>query len=316
MKHWTKLGRVYCPSGSLWWANSHSTFPVAQLAGGGEFLRIYFTSLDKDMRGRGGYIDVDVNDPTRIISDPSEPVLDLGGPGEFDESGANPFTVVEFNGRSMMFYQGWQRLQRAPFALFTGLATAGIGDTEFRRVRHTPVLDRIETERFIRGAPFAMVDGGRIRMWYVTSDRWQERDGQLYYRIAIRCAVSDDGISWETEPCTGLDPASDDEYAIGRPSVLVEDGIYRMWYSIRSFTQPYRIGYAESADGLAWTRKDEAAGIERSPEGWDSEMICYPNVIKVGSRVLMFYNGNGHGRSGIGCAELVTPAGAPTSSAR
>ena len=50
------------------------------------------------------------------------------------------------------------------------------------------------------------------------------------------------------------------------------------------------------------TRLDHAAGIARSDEGWDSEMICFPNVIRVGGALLMFYNGNRHGASGFGCA--------------
>jgi hypothetical protein len=78
-----------------------------------------------------------------------------------------------------------------------------------------------------------------------------------------------------------------------------------MWYSIRSFAEPYRVGYAESVDGLRWVRMDSEAGIARSNDGWDSEMICYPAVIKVGPRTLMFYNGNGHGASGFGAAEMI-----------
>ena len=77
-----------------------------------------------------------------------------------------------------------------------------------------------------------------------------------------------------------------------------------MWYSIRSRSAPYRIGYAESADGLAWTRKDDAVGIARSESGWDGEMVCYPAVIDVNGRRLMFYNGNRHGATGFGCAVL------------
>jgi hypothetical protein len=77
-----------------------------------------------------------------------------------------------------------------------------------------------------------------------------------------------------------------------------------MWYSIRSHSRPYRIGYAESADGLCWERRDHEAGIEASASGWDSEMICYAAVIDVNGRRLLFYNGNRHGATGFGVAEL------------
>lgn len=302
---WRKLGLVYVPSGELWWARSNATFPVAEVISK-SIIRVYFTSLDEKQRGRGGYVDVDTDDPTRIIDAPIEPVIDIGEPGDFDDAGANPFSVVTFDGRKLMYYQGWQILAHTPFALFTGLAVAKPGkDTPFRKSSHVPVLERIENERHIRGAPFVMPESGGLTMWYVASNRWQERDGQLYYEIGVRRAVSRDGVVWQVQRCTGLDPERPDEYAIGRPSVWKDRDLYRMCYSVRSFNKPYAIGYAESRNGSDWTRKDEEMDLHRSPSGWDSEMVCYPYVVNSGSRVLMFYNGNRHGRSGFGCAELV-----------
>ena len=86
------------------------------------------------------------------------------------------------------------------------------------------------------------------------------------------------------------------------PACLKEDGIYKMWYSYRG--QSYRIGYAESADGIRWERKDDLVGLDVSTSGWDSEMIEYPFVFDHGSRRYMLYNGNGFGRSGLGLAVL------------
>ena len=77
-----------------------------------------------------------------------------------------------------------------------------------------------------------------------------------------------------------------------------------MWYSIRSNAQPYRIGYAESRDGISWTRIDSDVDVvHRSASGWDSEMVCYPYVVETGGKRLLFYNGNRHGASGFGVAQ-------------
>ena len=62
------------------------------------------------------------------------------------------------------------------------------------------------------------------------------------------------------------------------------------------------MGYAESQDGLKWTRMDDRAGIDVSSQGWDSTMVCYPNIVSVDGVPHMFYNGNGHGTSGFGYA--------------
>jgi hypothetical protein len=120
----------------------------------------------------------------------------------------------------------------------------------------------------------------------------------------IRHATSEDGISWRTHPEVCLEPDLPDEYAVGRPSVIRDKDGYRMWYSIRSFRRLYAIGYAESEDGIHWRRDDAAAGIEKSTEGWDSEMICYPFVVDINGERIMFYNGNGRGITGFGYAVL------------
>ena len=73
-----------------------------------------------------------------------------------------------------------------------------------------------------------------------------------------------------------------------------------MWYSYRG--EKYRIGYAESEDGIVWTRKDNESGIGVSSEGWDSEMIDYPVVFKHKDDVYMLYCGNGYGKTGFGLA--------------
>ena len=82
-----------------------------------------------------------------------------------------------------------------------------------------------------------------------------------------------------------------------------------MWYARRNIIgyrenrkHSYRIGYAESPDGINWTRMDELAGINPSQSGWDSDMIATPNVVQNDTRSFLFYNGNGFGQSGIGVA--------------
>jgi predicted GH43/DUF377 family glycosyl hydrolase len=266
----------------------------------GDVLRVYFAALDDEKIGRTGYVDLDAANPNAILREAEEPVLEIGEIGSFDDSGVNPFSIVTDGLRRHLYYQGWQRTERAPYLIFTGLATdEGRG---FEKHARTPVLDRTDDDPFLRGAPFVLKEGDAFRMWYVSCRRWVRNEHGLHYDVVIRHATSPDGVDWsaDAEPC--LVPEAE-EYAVGRPSVLHEDGAYRMWYSIRSFDEPYRIGYAESDDGVSWTRRDSEAGIERSREGWDSEMICYPYVLRVGKRLLMFYNGNRHGVTGFGYAE-------------
>ena len=75
-----------------------------------------------------------------------------------------------------------------------------------------------------------------------------------------------------------------------------------MWYSYKG--ADYRIGYAESADGLTWKRLDENVTFAPSPLTFDSKMQEYPVILSYQSRQFMLYNGNDYGKHGIGFAEL------------
>ena len=137
-------------------------------------------------------------------------------------------------------------------------------------------------------------------MWYVSGTGWSVERGQPRHAYHIKYAESPDGIRWTRTGTVCIDYASPAEYAISRPTVIHDGTIYRMWFSARG--EAYALGYAESRDGISWERDDRRAGLERSPDGWDSDMIAYPFVFTRGTTLSMLYNGNGYGRSGFGYA--------------
>jgi predicted GH43/DUF377 family glycosyl hydrolase len=300
---WRKGGLIYVPDGSRWWARSGAQLPTATLVSP-EVLRVYYVSKDSDGFGRIGSVDLDARDPRKILEVHPEPVLDLGELGAFDDSGVCPSTVVEVNGKRYLYYQGFQRSQRVPYLTFTGLAISEAGSDHFQKISRVPITDRTDEEPFIRSTCSILRNGDLWKMWYVSTVKWTRDENGLHYICVIRYATSADGISWKTHPQICLEPDLGDEYAVGRPSVIYEDSLYKMWYSIRSFRQFYTIGYAESADGIRWQRNDAAAGIAKSADGWDSEMICYPFIVDTNNERLMFYNGNGRGVTGFGYAIL------------
>ena len=96
------------------------------------------------------------------------------------------------------------------------------------------------------------------------------------------------------------DFANDSENALARPYVIYEDGVWKMWFAHKS--KMYRLGYAESEDGVNWERRDEFAVLDVSNSGWDSEMVEYAAVVNYKGQHFMFYNGNNYGYDGIGLA--------------
>ncbi len=300
---WRKLGLVYRPPGDRPWARGYAHLPTPFEVEPG-LIRVYFAALDEHKYGRVGFVDVPTSDPTRVLRESPDPALDLGELGCFDDCGAVPSCVADVGGKPSLYYIGFQRAERVPYMLFTGLAAGDSALERWERRSRVPVLDRTDREPFSRSAPWVRREGNGYRVWYWSCLRWQPTGGAPHYVNALMHARSSDGIAWEpdAEPC--LMPNEPDEYALGRPSVVRDGDTYRMWFSARAHSNPYTIGYAESADGIAWTRRDDLAGIAASAEGWDSEMICYPAVIDAGGRRLMFYNGNRHGATGFGVAVL------------
>lgn len=301
---WQKQGVIYAPQGNLWWAKSYALLPTVDVIDD-SIIRVYFASLDEKRFGRIGYVDLDADNPGHILYECEEPILDIGPLGAFDDSGVNPSCVVNVAGSKYLYYIGWQRCERVPYMLFTGLAVSEADRLIFKKYSSVPVLDRIFTEPFSRAAPFILVENQIFKVWYWSCEFWSTENGWTHYNNVIRYTESTDGIHWNSDSMVCIAPEKMEDYTVGRPWVIKEADIYKMWYSIRSTAKiSYRIGYAESFDGINWQRKDEEVGIHVSDNGWDSEMICYPCVVDVRGKRYMFYNGNRHGLTGFGYAIL------------
>lgn len=299
---WRKRGLVYAPTGTIPWAKHYAHIPTARIWND-ETIRVYFSTLDENNFGRTTYVDLDMNDPLKVVSLAPSPVLDLGELGTFDDCGTVPSCCLDYKGQTYLYYIGHQRTFRVPQMLFCGLALQD-NNHRFSRYSRVPIMDRTDEEPFIRSGGFVLEEEGRLRMWYVSCTKWSYTEGRLHYTCVIRLATSPDGIRWETNPHICISPDADREYAVGRPCVIRENGVYQMWYSIRSHPDFYTIGHAESEDGLHWIRRDADWCLLPSDSGWDSAMTCYPNVIDVRGERYMFYNGNRHGQSGFGLAVL------------
>ena len=299
---WRKLGHVWRPAGDRRWARTHAYVPTPTVHD--DDIRVYVACLDGERIGRLAYVDVDRRDPRRVLRVASAPALDLGESGAFDEIGVSPSCVLDVEGERWLYYMGWQRAPRLPYLIFAGAARE-LRDGTFERVSRTPLLGPTADEPCIRSAITILPGSTGYRGWYVSATAWIAVAGRTLPTYVIRSATSPDGRVWTVLPGMAIGHESRDEFGLGRPWVIRDPALHRMWYSIRSVSAPYRIGYAESRDGgTSWIRKDTESGIERSSDGWDSEMICFPAIIDVDGRRFLFYNGNGHGATGFGVAEL------------
>lgn len=299
---WRKLGRVYCPDGARGW-DQHSALTPTPILLNERTIRVYAGFRDAAGVSRIGFVDVDADDPTRVLAVSARPVIDIGSPGCFDDNGMILGDIVAFDGALHMYYIGFQLVAKAKFLAFTGLAISEDGGESFQRVSRAPVLDRADHAVCFHAIHSILIEDGRWHAWCGTGSDWRTIADQSYPSYSVTRVDSPDGrrFSSDCAPCLQFEG---DEYRIGRPRVYRDGDRYRMFYTIGTLRGTYLPGYAESSDGVYWQRRDSEVGIAPSADGWDSLALSYPALLWVRSRVFMFYNGNQMGKTGFGVAEL------------
>ncbi len=299
---WEKKGLIYCPDGAGFF-KTHAARPIAHRLDD-ETLRLFFSSRDADDRMLPSFIDVDVANPGRILRTGAGPLLDIGKPGMFDDSGVTLGCAVEVDEGVNLYYTGWKRRRVVSFELSIGMIRWDRRTDSFSRCFEGPILSQDRQHPLQVAGPFVMLEGQHYKMWYCSGTDWRFPEGRPEPIYTVFYAESSDGINWEPRGLA-IDYKFEGE-VVSAPWVLKSEGKYLMWYSTRGHetkaAKNYVIGFAESEDGVHWIRADESVGIARSETGWDSEMICYPTFYAYEDKIYMFYSGNGVGRGGVGYA--------------
>lgn len=300
---WRKEGLIFEPKGQYDWVLSHASLPFAMHLERDRY-RIYFGGRNKENKTQPGYIEVDIKNPKEILYISPEPVLKLGRPGLFDDSAVWPCWIIEHNNSLYMYYAGWMRGLSVPYYSAIGLAISEDGGKTFKKYSKAPIIDRNEIDPFSMSSSCVLIEDHIWKMWYLSVVNFRIENRKPMYCYHIKYAESKDGVHWVRKGIVCIDFKYPGETRIARPCVIKDCGIYKMWYSYAIGHGGYKIGYAESKDGIQWERKDEEVGIGVSKFGWDSEMICYPFVFEHKGQKYMLYNGNAYGKTGLGYAIL------------
>jgi len=301
---WNKKGLIFSANGQFEWMQTHAQLPVADLVSE-DTIRVYYAGRNSSSVSSIGFAEFDINNGFKLKRFSEEPILKPGSIGTFDEHGVFPASIVTHNGQKWLYYIGWNKGYKQPlFYASIGLAISDDGGETFTKISQAPIMSRSDFDPCLVTSPNIFIDNGIWRMTYVSGVRWEEINGKLKSYYHIKYAESLDGISWNREGIVCVDFRDEEESNIARSSVVKENGIYKMWFCYVYGEQKYRIGYAESNDCKIWERKDELSGINVSINEFDSDMICYPNILTINGIKYMFYNGNNFGEKGFGLAIL------------
>lgn len=315
---WKKLGKIFdptqhkLPNGCEQFAQSPQTLVFD------DFIRIYFSTRSVD-KSNGKYFShiafVDMQKNLRdVIRVSNKTVIPLGELGCFDEHGIFPMNVLRHGDAVFAYTCGWNRRVSVSVDTAIGFAISHDNGLTFQRVGEGPVLAASLHEPCLVGDGFVKFIKDQFHMWYIFGTGWKQNSPETppdrTYKIGH--AVSDDGINWIKEEARQIiaDRLGTDE-SQALPTVIEIDGRYHMFFCFRQSVdfrknrdRGYRIGHAYSDDLTNWTRDDENPLLDVTPDGWDSDMLCYPHVFKCDGKAYLLYNGNEFGRYGFGLAVL------------
>lgn len=315
MFQWKKLGKVFNPQevAGRPWLKEFAQAPATLMFD--DFVRIYFSCRPSaDENGQyvsySAYVDLDRNDLFKIRNVAQIPILPLGDLGEFDEFGIYPVSVIRHENVVRAYYAGWTRCESVPFNVAIGVADSDDGGRTFKKLGSGPVLGFTQNEPFVLSGPKIRRFGGLWYLYYIAGRKWKTVDGRAEPVYKIRLATSHDGINWQRRDRDLIESRIEEDEAQASPDVFYSNDRYHMFFCYRRSAHyrgqknGYRIGYAHSEDGEIWIREDERVGIHVSETGWDAEMISYPHVFELDSKIYMAYLGDQVGRFGFGLAEL------------
>ncbi|PLQ01536.1 hypothetical protein [Cupriavidus pauculus] len=298
---WTKLGQLFCPKDIHPKLMSHAANPLA-IHLEDDIYRVLYSGRDAQNRSSVGYVDIDIV-ARRVVYVHDQPLCVNGPEGSFYSHGISIGNCYEANGRRYILFMGWQYPPGGHWRGDVGRLILH-DDFSLQVDSETPFMASDAVDPVSLSYPWVLrQDDGSYRMWYGSTVTWDAGNGEMLH--VINHASSDDGHTWQRHGLA-VPFALGTAQAFSHPSVIRNPaGGYQMWFSYRCGSgQTYRIGYAESPDGIRWGLELAQTGIDVSDEGWDSEMIEYPFVFDHKGQRYMLYNGNSNGKTGFGLAVL------------
>jgi predicted GH43/DUF377 family glycosyl hydrolase len=211
-----------------------------------------------------------------------EVIIDVGGPGSWDEFHALDPAAILFKGKVFLYYTGVS--PKADRVVCLAVSDDG---THFTKYARNPVI--------VGGAPEVVCRDGMLYLYY-----WKQVPGRKGFQIHY--ATSRDGNRFiEPESSLALSVASDggwDSFTVETPRIFLEGGLYYMVYcgSDMNKDYPFHAGLATSRDLVHWTKFPGNPIFSRGEEGqWDEGAIWFTTVEKIKGRYYMWYEGYGGG---------------------
>jgi len=211
-----------------------------------------------------------------------EPIIDVGKPGDSDETHVLDPASVLVNGKVYLYYSAVCPTCERSICLAT--SDDGI---HFNKYEKNPVV--------IGGGPEIVVKDGKFYLYY-----WQPALRGSGFEIHL--SISQDGFHFEKASSDPVLPAGSegswDSHTVETPRIFKERALYYMIYcgSDRYDDYPWHAGLATSRDLIHWKKYEGNPIFSRGEAGeWDEGAIWFTTVEKINDIYYLWYEGYGGG---------------------
>lgn len=310
MEHQVVLRKkIFSVDGSLAWNKSHSQLPVV-INIKDSIFRIFYSTRDSQQKSRPSFFDYDVSNDIVVNENKKGPLLELGPPGSFDDSGVMPTEIVKLKNKYYMYYIGWSIKKNVDYHNSIGLAVSN-DCTNFKKLFDGPIIAQSKFDPIFCGTMGIFKSKGKLHGYYLSALGWLGDGDILEPSYNLKYVNSTDGINWKNNK-TAVD-LIEDEGGLASARVIKLDNTYLMAFSARkkfdfrkNKKNSYRIKFATSNNLVDWEREKKIElTLPSNKEEFDSEMMAYPYLIKYKKTIYFFYNGNDFGKTGIGIMKVI-----------
>ena len=271
--------------------------------------RVYFSSRSSDNISRVFYVKVKYSNLTIKLLEQKVygPVLDIGNKEDFDSHGVMPSWIIKKGNNYDLYYIGWKVNKNFPYQNAIGLSNSKDGANSFIKNEANPIITNNENNSFFTGTSCIVKFNKIFFNYYMSCSDWITnpitKNKEPIYSLKI--ATSQNGKDWTFSNKTVLNLKSA-WGGISKASVLKIKDRLHMWFSYRgkfdyrtNINESYKIGYATSIDGYSWIENNFNFTNINNINLQDDFMQAYPHVFKKNNNLLMLYNGNEFGKTGI-----------------
>lgn len=289
---WNKQGNIF--------NKHHSQLPVVDIYS--DTYKIYYSTRNKNGCSIPMSISIFKHNLKQYLH-PIEIDIPLGKPGMFDHYGVMPTDIITLDDNiKYLYYIGWSLRKDISYHNTLGLAISKDNGITWTKYSDGPIFNSSTLEPGFIGTAKVYKDKDNWIMYYLSCREWIDNNGKLEPTYDIKIATSVNGIDWLPTNKIAI-PLEENEGGIASFQMIGNQA----WFSVRgklsyrdNINESYKIKSATLINNK-WIRNKEIE-LDISSNGWDSEMVAYPYIVKENDKLIMFYNGNKFGKTGFGYA--------------